>query len=240
MLNTYIASIYRCFMLKKATLALLALHLIAVAVPSLGAIGGNQTVELEPDIVGKINQTDAMVTPEEASLWLQLRTLWKEKVFWTRESATAIVSNSDDRDSVLERLSRVREDMAETLSPYLGNVTAKEYGDLIGEDLNLTKQYISAAASGDAAAQEDIMARWRTNADEIAQFENATLPYLSLEERRAMWHNHLNLTTSHVGERLDKDYNASIETFDLAEEQADIMADSLAEGIVHKFPEKFH
>jgi hypothetical protein len=38
----------------------------------------------------------------------------------------------------------------------------------------------------------------------------------------------------------NKDYNASIDTFDRIEEQSNMMADSLAQGIIIQFPEKFH
>lgn len=44
------------FMLKKALLTVLALLLIAA--PGFGSVAGNLTAELEPVIVGEINQTD--------------------------------------------------------------------------------------------------------------------------------------------------------------------------------------
>jgi len=227
-------------MLKKAILTLLALLLIAAAAPSLGAIGGNQTAELEPDIVGQINQTDVVVTPTEESLWLQMRTLWEENVFWTREAIFAIAQGSEDKGPVLDRLSRNSADMAETLSLYLGNETARKYGDMVGEDLKLAAEYIDASASGNATAQEDASSRWRQNADEIAAFENTTIPSLLLENRRAMWNERLNLTMNETSELLNKDYNASIDTFDLIEEHAQIMADSLTDGVIQQSPKMFH
>lgn len=75
---------------------------------------------------------------------------------------------------------------------------------------------------------------------EIASFKNKTIPMLTLEMRRAMWQEHLNLTKNETQELLAKDFNASIDTFDRIEEQSNFMADSLAEGIIQQFPEKFH
>ncbi len=223
---------------KIGVIALLTLSLIAS--PALGAIGGNLSEELEPEIVGQVNQTDVVITPAEESLWLQMRTLWQEHVFWTRMAIISIIQDSEDKGPVLNRLLRNYEDMAETLVPYLGNETAREYGDLIEEHLQIAAELVTAAKEEDQTAFEDANARWYENADEIAAFENTTIPKLALEERKAMWYEHLNLTKNETVELLNKDYNTSIDTFDLIEEQANMMADSLANGIIQQFPERFH
>lgn len=211
-----------------------------MASPALGAIGGNLSEELEPEIVGQVNQTDVVITPAEESLWLQERTLWQEHVFWTRMAIISIIQDSEDKGPVLNRLLRNHEDMAETLAPYLGNETASEYGNLIEKHLQIAAEMVTAAREDDQTAFEDASARWYENADEIAAFENTTIPKLALDERKAMWHEHLNLTNNEVIELLNEDYSTSIDTFDLIEEQANMMADSLANGIIQQFPERFH
>jgi hypothetical protein len=229
---------YGSFMERKVVLALLILSLMAS--PALGAIGGNLSEELEPEIVGQLNQTDVVTTPAEESLWLQMRTLWQEHVFWTRMAIVSIIQNSEDKGPVLNRLLRNYEDITETLVPYLGNETANEYGNLIKEHLLIAAELVTAAKEDDQTAFEDANARWYENADKIAAFENTTIPELALEERKAMWYEHLNLTKNETVELLNKDYNTSIDTFDLIEEQASMMADSLANGIILQSPEKFH
>ncbi len=211
-----------------------------MASPALGAIGGNLSEELEPEILGQVNQTDVVITPAEESLWLQMRTLWQEHVFWTRMAIISIIQDSEDKGPVLNRLLRNYEDMAETLVPYLGNENATEYGDLIEEHLQIAAELVTAAKEEDQTAFEDANTRWYENADEIAAFENTTIPQLALEERKAMWYEHLNLTKNETVELLNKDYNTSIDTFDLIEEQANMMADSLANGIIQQSPERFH
>lgn len=216
------------------------LILSLMASPTLGAIGGNLSEELEPEILGQVNQTDVVITPSEASLWLQLRTLWQEQIFWTRMAIVSIIQDSGDKGPVLNKLLRSSGDMTETLVPYLGNETASEYGDLIEEHLQIATEMVTAAVENDQTAFEDASARWYENADEIAAFENTTVPKLALDERKAMWHEHLNLTNNEVIELLNEDYSTSIDTFDLIEEQSNMMADSLANGIIQQFPERFH
>jgi hypothetical protein len=225
-------------MQRKAVLTLLILSLLSS--PALSAIGGNLTEELEPEIIGQVNQTDIVITPAEGSLWLQRRTLWQEQVFWKRLAIQAIIQGSEERDPVISRLMRNYGDMAETLGPYLGNENANLYGDLIEEHLQLSADFALAAREEDQMALEGITNRLYENADEIATFENSTVPKLSLEERRAMWHEYLNLSRNETTELLNEDYINSIDTLDRALEQASLMADSLANGIIQQFPESFH
>lgn len=211
-----------------------------LAPPTLAAVGGNLSEELKPEIIGQINQTDIIITPAEASLWLQLRTLWQEQVFWKRLAAQAIIQGSEERGPVLNRLMRNYEDMAEILGPYLGNKNADEYGDLIEEHLQITTEFVTAAMEENQTALEDATERLYKNADEIAVFENTTIPKLALDDRKAIWYEYLSLNRDETAVLINMDYNASIETFDLIEEHASLMADSLANGIIQQFPERFH
>jgi hypothetical protein len=225
-------------MLKKALLTVLALLLIAA--PGFGSVAGNLTAELEPVIVGEINQTDVVVTPVEESIWLQLRTIGQEKVFWTRMAITAVIHGGGEKDPVINRLLRTSKDISETLIPYLGKEAASKYGAIIEENLNTTLELATATKDGNQTALRNANSRLYKNAEEIALYENTTIPSLSLTDRKAMWYEHINLTEKETNELLNKDYNASIDTTDRIEEQANLMSDSLANGIILQFPEKFH
>lgn len=225
------------FMQRKAVLTLLMLSILAT--PTLGAIGGNLSESLEPEIVGQINQTDVVITPTEESLWLQLRTLWQEQVFWKRIATLAIIQGSDEQGPALNRLMRNPAEMAETLGPYLGSENASRYEDLIKEHLQITAD-LTTAYKENQTNLEMTTTRWYENADEIAAFENTTIPKLALDDRKAMWHEYLDLSRNETTELLNRNYNDSIDTFDMIEEHASIMADSLTNGIIQQFPERFH
>ncbi|MDD1737025.1 MAG: hypothetical protein LUQ44_00185, partial [Methanothrix sp.] len=57
---------------------------------------------------------------------------------------------------------------------------------------------------------------------------------------KAMWHDLLNLTKNETLQMLSRDHSASIDTMDRIEERAIMMADSLADAIIRKNPERFH
>ncbi|MGA9100021.1 MAG: hypothetical protein WB392_13935 [Methanotrichaceae archaeon] len=226
----------------NTVLTLLMLSLLVLSIqemPTLAAVGGNSSEQLAPDLVGQLNQSNQTVTAKEEGLWLQMRTLWLENVFWTRMAMVSIIQGCDDRASVQNRLMRNYQDMETTLSPYLGNETATRYGNLIEKNTQLTIDLATAAGNKNQSAFENTNKSLFENANSIASFENTTLAKLSIDDRLVMWHDYLNLTKNETTELADKDYNASIDTFDLMEEQTNIMADSLTNGIIQNSPAGF-
>lgn len=111
---------------------------------------------------------------------------------------------------------------------------------------NLLKEYIliaadvlSAAKAGDDEALADAQQRRSDNADEIAAFLADANPNWDEDELSDMLHKHLSLTTDDAVARLSGDYQADIEAFDKVVDQAMEIADTLSDGIITQFPEKF-
>ncbi len=219
-------------MRKILALAMMALSILIA--PALCSLGGNMTTELGPEILGQANETNAVITPEEINLWMQERTLSQERIFWTRMAIMSILLDSGDKNPVIDRLLRNPSDMAETIAPYYGNKTSKEYGDLIKNQLMIAIQLATAAKEKNQTALQDASNRWYKNADDIARFESNMSSRLAQKDRKALWYQHLNLTKDEIMQLSNKDYNSSINTFDRIEEQASLMADSLTNGIVLK------
>ena len=220
-------------------IALTLMVLWVLAAPTQSSIGENLTTMMEPTIIGQINQTDRIVSPAEANLWLQQRTLWQERAFWTRMAIMAILQNSADKGPVVKRLMRNYEDTTQNLVPYYGNETSEKYGNLIRDNLLITADFANAVRQKDQTALANASVEWNKNVEEIADFENTLGANLTQIDRRAMWLQQLNLTKNETMQLFDKDYSASIDTFDRIEELSSMMADSLANGIIRRFSEEF-
>jgi hypothetical protein len=130
-------------------------------------------------------------------------------------------------------------DMEDAMKPYYGNETGAKFGDLIEEHQLIAAALVEAAVAGNSTAGATTEMKWYENADEIIAFENIINPNWDKAAQIAMWHNHLTLTKTEAVARLTKNYAADIETFNQIEAQANMMADSWAEGIVKQFPDKF-
>jgi hypothetical protein len=98
---------------------------------------------------------------------------------------------------------------------------------------------VEAAKAGNNTAAAAAEKKWYENADEIAAFENSINPNWNKTALMTMWHDHLKLTKGEAVARLTKNYTADIQAFDQIEALANMMADSMADGIVKQFPNKF-
>lgn len=151
----------------------------------------------------------------------------------------SIAENLSDTEPVTERLLRNYDDMEEAFLPYYGEEAAKEYGGLIEDHLLIAADLVKAAKAGNSTAVADATMQWYQNADNISIFLNETNPSWGLNETKAMWYNHLNLTKQEAVARLNKNYTADIDLFDTIRRQAAGMAGDQTQGIVEQFPEKF-
>jgi hypothetical protein len=183
------------------------------------------------------NQT--CITKSEEDLLLKMRMLWEEHIIWTRMFIMSVADNTTDKAVVTDRLLKNYDDMADAMKPYYGNDTGTKFGDLIEEHLLIAAALVQAAKAGNSTAAADAENKWYENADEIAAFENSINPNWNKTALMAMWHDHLSLTKAEAVARLTKNYTADVEAFDQIEAQANMMADSMTEGIVKQFPDMF-
>ncbi|MGH3036984.1 MAG: glycosyltransferase, partial [Gaiellaceae bacterium] len=124
--------------------------------------------------------------------------------------------------------------------PFYGQAAGDELTRLLREHILIAADLIAAARAGDQAAVAAAQARWTANADEIAAFLASANPRSwTLEEMKAMLHEHLRLTTNEVLARLQGNWDADVAAYDQIHLQALKMADMLSTGIVQQFPRRF-
>lgn len=80
---------------------------------------------------------------------------------------------------------------------------------------------------------------WYRNADDIAKFLSSANPNWSNKEWKDLLHIHLKFVADEAVARIKKDWDADIRAFDEGEDHIIKMADTLTEGIVKQFPNKF-
>ena len=110
---------------------------------------------------------------------------------------------------------------------------------MLREHIEPAGKVTDAAKSGDKDNLDKYNKLWYKNADEISDFLSAANPNYSNKELKDMLHKHLQFVTDQVVARLNKDWNADINSFDKGEDHMIMFADMLIDGIVKQFPEKF-
>lgn len=173
-----------------------------------------------------------------------MRELWIDHVVYTRQFIVDTVHDLPSVDETTERLLENQEDIGDAIKPFYGEEAGDQLTELLKEHILIAAILIAAdvlkaAKAGDDQALADAQQRWSDNADDIAAFLADANPNWDEEELSDMLHEHLSLTTDEAVARLQGDYQADIEAFDKVVGQAMEMADTLSDGIIAQFPEKF-
>ena len=149
------------------------------------------------------------------------------------------IADLPDVDLVAERLLKNQQDLGNAIKPYYGDETGNKLTELLKAHILGAVDILKAAKAGNSTGAADAEKKWYDNAAEIATFLSNANPNWSKEDLKTMLDNHLNLTKSEAVARLTGNYSADISAFDKIHEQAMMMSDTLADGIVKQFPNKF-
>jgi hypothetical protein len=173
--------------------------------------------------------------PEEAAPTLalrdEMRTLWEQRVWWTRELILSIIEGLPDEAEVTSRLLENPDRIAALFRPAFGDQAAETLARLLSEHLIIGAEIMKAAKENDAEAVDDANQRWNANADAIAAALASLGPQFPEAETREMLRRHLDLTREELAGRLAGDYQRDIDAFDAIEQQALMTADFFSQGI---------
>lgn len=164
-----------------------------------------------------------------------LRKLWEQHIMWTRSFIISTAAGLGDLQFVTNRLLRNPNDFANVLKNFYGEETASRFASLLTQHLTIAAALVNAAKAGNTEAVNENRRKWYANADEIAEFLAGINPYWSRREWQLMLYDHLRLTENEAVERLTGQYERDVALFDAIEDQAMMMADTMANGILRQF-----
>jgi hypothetical protein len=172
-----------------------------------------------------------------------MRGLWNDHVVWTRLYIVSAATLSDDLPDITNTAGRLfanQADIGQAVAAFYGDAAGQALNDLLDEHIAIAAEAIAAARAGDQPALEDALARWYVNADEIAAFLAAANPdNWHFDHMSAHMRHHLDLTLAEAVARLNGDYVADIAAYDEVRTQILDLADTLANGIIAQFPNRF-
>ncbi len=181
-----------------------------------------------------------IVSQEELAFRNDMRRLWEDHVTWTRLAIISLTTDAPDTEATVGRLLRNQTDIGDAIKPFYGEAAGEELTRLLRDHILIAADLIAAARAGDETAVADAQSRWTANADAIATFLATANPRSwTLDEMKAMLHEHLRLTTDEALARLRGDWAADVAAYDEIHLQALGMADMLSIGIVKQFPKRF-
>lgn len=179
------------------------------------------------------------LSPTMVQLQGDLRKLWIDHTIWTRSYIVSALGGLDDQKDVLSRLLRNQQDIGDAIKPYYGEAAGNKLAELLRDHILLAGKVVGAAKSGNQTDLKKYNKEWYRNADDIAKFLSTANPNWSQKDLQDLLYMHLQLVTDQVTTRVMKDWKADILAFDKGENHIIKLADTLTEGIIKQFPEKF-
>ena len=179
-----------------------------------------------------------MATSQEPTR-LALRKLWADHVIWTRQYIVAAVGGTPDADAAAGRLLKNQEDIGAAVMPYYGPAAGDGLTALLKQHILIAVDLVAAAKAGDNAAFATHDARWTANIGEIAGFLSGANPNWPEKDVMDLLALHLKLTEDEAVARISSDWAADVKAFDDIFTEAMVIADTLHDGIVAQFPDRF-
>src|SRR6185503_18669314 len=177
-------------MFKRHSVALIV-GLCSIA--SIGAAASQTTAPTTTAPRMSMAHNDAAATLKQ-----DMRKLWTDHTVWTRDYIIAAVGDQPDATAAATRLLKNQEDIGATIASYYGKPAGDKLTALLKEHITIAVDVIKFAKAGDKAAHQQADAKWKKNADDIADFlakANPNWPKATIVE---MMNKHLSTTTDEV------------------------------------------
>jgi len=214
--------------------------LAAICAALLLACGERGAFSFHPDRPVPAEVRSGQRRPDAAlTLRQDMRKLWSDHVFWTRDYIIAALTDQGDKQAAASRLMKNQEDIGAAISTYYGAAGGEKLTSLLKDHITIAVAVINAAKADDKGRLRDEDAKWKSNAQDIADFLAAANPNWPKAALSEMMMTHLSTTTDELTARLSKDWDGDVKAFDRVYDHILKMADALSEGIVRQYPDRF-
>jgi hypothetical protein len=183
--------------------------------------------------------TDSAITEAGQSLRRAMDRLWTDHVVWTRQYIVAAVDGKPDAEAAAARLLKNQEDIGNAAAGFYGPEAGAGLTDLLKQHILIAVELVDAAVKGDQERFDREDKRWSDNAAEIAHFLSQANPNWPEKDVKDLLDLHLELTQREVVARLNKSWTDDVAAFDDILTEILTVADTLSQGIMQQFHEKF-
>lgn len=175
----------------------------------------------------------------QCNLRTALRKLWADHVIWTRQYIVAFASDGPDTGAAATRLLKNQEHIGNAIVPFYGEAAGTRLTDLLKQHILIAVDLLTAAKAGDDAEFQRQDQRWSQNAEEIATFLSGANPNWPKNDVVDLLSVHLKLTKDEAVARLTGKWDDDVVAFDDIFTEIMTVSDTLADGIVKQFPDRF-
>ena len=188
----------------------------------------------------KGDETPLKLTSTSMELKLALRDLWVGHIFWVRN----VVLTTKLGDTAAEKIADQQvvqnaKDIANAVVPYYGKEAGDKLFTLLAGHYGAVKDCMKATFAGNKEGLNAGMQKMNKNAEEIAAFLSSANPNWPKAALVSALDAHGAFHMAQINEINAKNFSSEAKTWKGEENQIRVIADTLAEGIVKQFPQKF-
>jgi|GEM_PF-1491151 len=202
------------------------------------------STDSEDDMDSGTSSTSSTSTLEapgaESQLYIDMRKLWADHVWWTREYIKDFAASSSlAAQADATRLLKNQEDIGNAVAQYYGTNAGNKLTTLLKTHITEAVDILNDAKAGNTSKFDADVAAWKQNADDIATFLASANPNWSEADLKDMMQTHLTTTLDEATAELKGDHVGSVAAFDKVFDHINMMSDTLSAGIIQQFPDKF-
>ena len=175
----------------------------------------------------------------QSALRTGLRKLWADHAVWTRQYIVAFASDGTDAGAAANRLLKNQEHIGNAIVPFYGQAAGAQLTNLLKQHILIAVDLLTAAKAGDDAEFQRQDQRWSDNAMELATFLSGANPHWPKNDVYDLLGVHLKLTKDEAVARLTGNWDNDVVAFDDIFTEIMTVSDTLADGIIGQFPERF-
>jgi hypothetical protein len=208
---------------------------IAAIALAAAACGSGQSGQSGPQAAPAPSQS-----PKASALHDNMRTLWEDHGSWTRLAIVSFADNSPNLQPTQDRLLANQADIGNAVKPYYGEDAGNKLTDLLKQHIQTAVGVLQAAKTGDPAQLNQAKAAFYANGNQIADFlTNANPQNWPREATQNMMKTHLDQVVQMGSDELTHHYAESVNDWNAYRDHFLAMADTLSDGIVKQFPNRF-
>jgi hypothetical protein len=196
----------------------------------------------DPVVSGDHATTSAAVHTEGGhEIQDEMRVLWNEHGNLTVRAIVAAVEELPETEAVVNRLLENQTKIGDAIKPYYGDEAGKQLTKLLQDHINDAVAVLSASTGGDSKAAQKASDAFYANGDEIAKFlSDANSDNWPLETMQDGMRAHLDQVVALATAQIEGEAEAALDQYETYIEHINHgLADTLSDGILAQFPEKF-
>jgi hypothetical protein len=179
-------------------------------------------------------------SPKASALHDNMRVLWQDHGTWTRLAIVSFADNSPDLQVTQDRLLANQRDIGNAVKPYYGEDAGNKLTTLLQQHIQTAVGVLKAAKTGNPAEVDQAKAAFYANGNQIVDFLHGANPgNWPADAVQNMMKIHLDQVVEMGSDELTHHYAESVGVWNGYRDHILAMADTLSDGIVKQFPNRF-